>query len=618
MIKLAETKFKQLTSTELKPEGWLLRQLQIQANSLSGNLDKVWPDIKDSKWIGGDNEGWERVPYWLDGAVPLAYLLEDADLIERVNKFINAIIEKQCDDGWICPCEVEQRRDYDVWAGFLICKVLVVYHDCTNDERIEDVLYSALKNLKAHISVQTLFRWSATRWYECLIPLLWLYERRPEQWMIDMANLLKLLGTDFHKMFEEIEIDFPKTQSKYWNHINHVVNVAMALKSDALMSRITGGDPNKSAKKFYQNVMKYHSMATGHFTGDECLAGDSPIQGSECCSVVEAAYSYEKLIEIGGDVLWSDLLEKTTFNNLPATISPDMWSHQYVQMANQISCTKLNTEDIPFVSNKEYSHNFGLEPNFGCCTANFNQGWPKYALSTIMKSANGIAITSYAPSIANTVINNVKLSVRQDTMYPFRDNVKIIVKVEEEVEFDLMLRIPSFAKSATINGETINCCGAYHIINQKWCGETEILINFEFETVLIDRPLNNKALTRGPLVYALPIKEKWEKVEYTKDGVERKFPYCDYEISPLTNWNYAFCNDNFVIEHFDIDEFPFSNINPPVILKTKMVRVEWGEKNGVCFEQANAENILGEQEEIYLQPYGCTNLRMTEMPFVKI
>ena len=56
--------------------GWLRRQLEIQANSLSGNLDKMWPDIQDSAWIGGDREGWERVPYWLDGFIPLAYLLE--------------------------------------------------------------------------------------------------------------------------------------------------------------------------------------------------------------------------------------------------------------------------------------------------------------------------------------------------------------------------------------------------------------------------------------------------------------------------------------------------------------------------------------------------------------
>ena len=68
------------SSNELKPKGWLLRQLRIQADGLSGNLDKVWADVRDSAWIGGPAEGWERVPYWLDGFIPLAYLLENEDM----------------------------------------------------------------------------------------------------------------------------------------------------------------------------------------------------------------------------------------------------------------------------------------------------------------------------------------------------------------------------------------------------------------------------------------------------------------------------------------------------------------------------------------------------------
>lgn len=47
--------------------GWLKRQLEIQAQGLSGNFDKVWRDVRDSAWVGGDAESWERVPYWLDG-----------------------------------------------------------------------------------------------------------------------------------------------------------------------------------------------------------------------------------------------------------------------------------------------------------------------------------------------------------------------------------------------------------------------------------------------------------------------------------------------------------------------------------------------------------------------
>ena len=149
------------TTNEIKPSGWLKRQLEIQANGLAGHLDKIWPDVKDSAWIGGDREGWERVPYWLDGFIPLAYLLEDADMIARAKKYIDAILASQKQDGWICPCRDEERKDYDTWAVQLISKVLVVYYECSGDERIPEVVYRVLKNYYELLKNGTirLFHW---------------------------------------------------------------------------------------------------------------------------------------------------------------------------------------------------------------------------------------------------------------------------------------------------------------------------------------------------------------------------------------------------------------------------------------------------------------------------
>ena len=128
---MRKPEFSFLTTKEIKPEGWLRRQLEIQAEGLSGHLDLIWPDIRDSKWIGGDKDGWERVPYWLDGFIPLAYLLDDEELKKRAKKYVDAIVDRQQKDGWICPCEEEERETYDIWPAFLICKVLVLYYECS-------------------------------------------------------------------------------------------------------------------------------------------------------------------------------------------------------------------------------------------------------------------------------------------------------------------------------------------------------------------------------------------------------------------------------------------------------------------------------------------------------
>ena len=121
-------------ASSLYPAGWLLCQLRTEAEGLAGHLDLIWPDVRDSKWIGGDREGWERVPYWLDGFIPLAYLLRDGGMIARAQRYVRAILDGQAEDGWICPCPPEGRAGYDMWALLLISKVLVLYASCEPSE----------------------------------------------------------------------------------------------------------------------------------------------------------------------------------------------------------------------------------------------------------------------------------------------------------------------------------------------------------------------------------------------------------------------------------------------------------------------------------------------------
>ncbi len=613
---MEKRKFTYLKPAEIKPQGWLRKQLELQAEGLSGHLDLIWPDIRDSRWIGGDREGWERVPYWLDGFIPLAWLLEDQELQARAKRYIDAILDGQQKDGWICPCSEAEREGYDVWAAFLICKVLAVYGECSGDGRMEQAVYDTLKQLLSHISSKTLFRWGAARWFECMIPLLWLYERRPEPWMVDLAYVLEGCGIDYEKLYTKLSFERPGAKN-YWTFVNHVVNVAMALKSRAEMSLLTGEDPDAFALAFYRKLTKEHGMAMGHFTGDECLSGTSPLQGSECCSIVEAMYSYEELLSIGGHPFWGDVLEQTAFNALAATVSADMWTHQYVQMTNQVECTRLPQEKNPFNSNSGEAHMFGLEPNFGCCTANFNQGWPKFALSAVMRSEEGLAVTALAPARVETQVDGKKVCLIVDTRYPFRDSLKIRVLTEGETAFALSVRIPGFARSARIRigGEVRQAQpGSFFTEKKVWEKEEEMEIDFCFETEFVKRPSGMEALRRGPLFYALPIEGEYERIEYERDGVVRKFPYCDYGIAPKSDWAFGFGGGPVETLHEELPEMPFDREKPPVMLEMEMVPLDWRKEGGICSEKPESLEPVGEPVKKRLYPYGCTTLRMAEMP----
>ncbi len=514
------------TAKEIKPTGWMRDQLKLQLSGLSGNLDKVWRDVRDSAWIGGDAESWERVPYWLDGVIPLAYLLEDEDMIERVKRYIDAIIKAQKPDGWICPCSEAERAEYDTWAVLLITKVFVVYYECSGDTRIPDVIYKTLKNYYDLLKSEKikLFGWGKHRWYEGFIAINFLSERFCDEWIKELANILYIQGADYNEFLPLWERPL-----NCWKFGTHIVNIAMALKHEAVSADILGKDYTDNAEVLYDKLYKYNGTPVGTFTGDECLSGLSPIQGTELCSVVEQMYSYELLYSYTGDKKWAERLEVLAFNALPASISDNMWSHQYDQMSNQIACIKFPGKPV-FRTNTEDAHLFGLEPNYGCCTANFNQGWPKFMLSAFMHS--GDTIINAVPLPAVLECEKARISLK--TEYPFKN--ELVYSIEAKEDFTFKIRIPSFAKNLVADGCRRDISEELSFGIKS--GESRsITVSFETEAYTEKRPHNLNTVRCGSLVFSLPIKYRKKMYEYEKTGVERKYPYCDYEYIPESKWN---------------------------------------------------------------------------------
>lgn len=612
MILKLNYEYEHFTTKEIKPDGWLKRQLEIQAEGLSGNLDKVWKDVRESAWIGGNCEGWERVPYWLDGFVPLAYLLDNDDLKLRAEKYVTAIIERQESDGWICPCEKNERAKYDVWAVFLICKVLVLYYECTGDERAVDATESALKNLKNHIRLQTLFNWAQSRWFEALIPIFFLYKRKPEKWLEELAVSLATQGLDYTRLFDNWQ---NKTAKREWTYQTHIVNLMMALKSEALFSNVSGQNSNSFAHKMFDILQQYHGSPLGFINGDECLAGKEAIHGAELCSIAEAMYSFQVLFEITGDSSWIDKLEEYAFNFLPATISDDMWSHQYLQSVNQVACCEQNEPPV-FVTNTKEANCFGLEPNFGCCTANFNQGWPKFVLSVFYKNKDGIISTTPVPSILSHKIGNTDVKIEIITEYPFGNKVNYKITTSDPIEFAFEIKIPQ-CKYAILDGKEVKP-SSITTLKRIWNND-EIVLELSREAELKACDDNLYVVKSGSLYFAAPIKEEKTIVEYVRNGVERKFPYCDYSIMPAETWGWAFSEVSSDLEFNTIDSYPFSRKNHAITVNARLATINWGtteNQPNVC-RAVPLETKPISYIDKKLVPYGATNLRLTAMPKIK-
>ena len=501
---LMEVCFQPLPLGSIRPKSWLQNQLRIQMQGLTGHLDEFWPDVADSQWIGGKAEGWERGPYWLDGAVPLAFLLDDEKLKSKVARWMDYILDHQQEDGWLGP--LTDRFKADLWPMFLFLKVLIQFHEATSDARIVPAMMRCCRKLDDLLDKHPLNRWASYRWPELGIALHWLYERTGEDWLLRLADRVSRQGYDWRTHFTDLPY---KEKRNKWAFGNHVVNHAMALKIGGVLFRRTGNPVDAAlARQAIETMDQYHGQAAGIFSGDESLAGTMPSQGTELCAVVEYMFSLEVLMSVLGEPWLGDRLEKIAFNALPATFKPDMWAHQYDQQANQVVCKV--SEDRLYTNNGPDANLFGLEPNFGCCTANMHQGWPKFASHLWMSAKDsGLAAVAYAPCEVRTDLSGIRVRIEVETDYPFDEDVRMTVHAEHPDSFPLHLRIPSWAEGAEVSIDSAGSypvkAGKFHTVEREWRDETTVILHLPMKVRTQTRFNGAAAIERGPLVYSLKI-----------------------------------------------------------------------------------------------------------------
>jgi hypothetical protein len=625
---LAEPAFRPLPLGSVLPQGWLLRQLRQQADGLSGHLDEFWPDVNKSQWFGGPAEGWERAPYWLDGAIPLAWILDDKPLKERIKGYIDHIVKSQRPDGWYAPYPIDaSAKPYDLWAMLLANKAFVQYHEATGDARVLEAVLRNLKAVLAALDRTPLFGWGRFRWFEGLIPAYYAYEKTGEAWLLDLARKLQAQGFDYRTFYGGEDVTVPTPRRGLWKWDKHVVNTGMAPKAYALTWRLTRRDDERAfPAKILEVLDRRHGLVTGMFTGDECLAGKNPVQGTELCAVVEFMYSLEHLVSLTGEAAYADRLERVAFNALPATFAPDMWSHQYDQQVNQVQCT-INPDHM-WTTNGPESNLFGLEPNFGCCTANMHQGWPKFAAHLWMRTPDaGIAAVAYAPSTARFDVRGTPVRVSCETDYPFRDRLTITVRPDAPSRFPLVLRVPAWAEDASLTpprgSEIALKAGSFYRTEREWKDGDTLILRFPMKARTSRRYNGAVVVERGPLVYSLKLGETWTRIN--ADKPHRELPHGDFEVRPSTPWNYGLLVDEaapeagLAFEERPVGERPFSPEGAGVVARAKGRKIPtWKLAHGWAAEIPPGDAESKEPiEDLTLIPYGCAKIRVTEFPKLK-
>ncbi len=618
---------------QIKPLGYLKRQLEVQAEGLSGHMPALMDEASDrSAWLGGNGDGWERGPYYIYGLLPLAVMLESESLLAEVDKWVNKILASARTDGMYGP-----QKNSDWWPRMVVNKLLCDYYEYKPLKRIITFLTDYYLYMSKNLDRLPFSGWAWSRGFEELINLRWLYARTRDKRILELAKKIRQYSLDWSGVFADYPYkqpsdaylskarfnvrkvtffagDFIRTfiggpereirserilarnrhPYSVFYHISHGVNIAMAFKYPAYQQYFF--DDADTSKKGYEDIMRHHGTAAGLFTCDEHVMGPSPVGGTELCTVVESMYSFEKLLEMTGDTDWADKLELVAFSALPATFTYDMCAHQYVQQTNQISATSARRGWYDSYKNANI---FGLKPNYACCLANMHQGFPKLAEHLSYLDGNKIVIMIPAPHRISACINGEKTVLEVTGNYPYEACFAIHAEEGNPV---VRLHKPGYASKFSVNDKEYTASEAEFSLEK---GDT-LSVVFDRSPRLVDNPDGTKSVMLGNVLMALPISCK-------KHVKKNRGRFSDIELMPDSEWNYVLAKnalENAQAKYTGMDcEYPY--MFPQISLNVKAHKAKWETVQNSAGRRMPGK-IQPETVEIRLVPYGATNLRISQ------
>jgi uncharacterized protein len=233
---------------------------------------------------------------------------------------------------------------------------------------------------------------------------------------------------------------------------------------------------------------------------------------NETCAAIANMLWNLRMFLLHGESKYIDVLERTLYNNFLSGVSLEGDKFFY---SNPLGCNDKCKRSPWF--------------DTSCCPTNVARFMPSVPGYIYAQKGTDLYVNLFIGSSVSLKVGNKKVSLKQETNYPWEGQVKLTMQLPQKQSFKLMVRIPGFAVNLVVptdlytfsdnrkpspvtikvNGKKVEyqMQNGYAVIEKNW--NNSDVINFELPMEVrrvaanakVEADRGMEAYQRGPLVY---------------------------------------------------------------------------------------------------------------------
>lgn len=511
--------------------------------------------LKNFKVAAGLEKGEFWGSYWHDGdfykwleALVISYgNIKSKETERHIDEIISVIAKAQDKDGYINTAiqighgtlssdftNTKTYKDKKRWESFKehevynlghLFTLAALHHRVTGKtslltiaQKAADNLYTVFKNPSKQLA-DLIFNPPQ------IMGLIELYRSTGNKKYLELANIfLDMKGRSSTKKFQSQD-HLPVREAK--EAVGHAVtglylysgmaDVYAETGDTALLNTLQSLWQDATSKKMYITgaMGSYHHGLLGYeeFKGVHEAFGaeydlpNATAYNETCANIGNGMWNW-RMLGLTGEAKYADVMEQVFYNSLLSAIGLEGKSYYYTNVLRSYG------KDHNLLSS-DARQRFNLPRGGVCCPPNTVRTIAEMNNYAYNISDKGIWVNLYGSNTLKTkLLNGSAISFKQETNYPWEENVKFTYLESQTNDFALSLRIPGWAAGTTlkVNGKSLQqpvTADGYIELNRKWIKGDVVELHLPMKVQLVEaNPLveentNKIVVKRGPIVYCL-------------------------------------------------------------------------------------------------------------------